>query len=980
MKLHSICSSHPYEEKVLLVSQYATGQQILEAYTKAGFATINLKVKTVLDVALDMLDSRSVFVENRLEETVGAQLVYLVLTQLKEGGMLRYFDQMEITSSFSRGMYQTIHTLRMAGYQAESLRPEMFVTKEKGEDMVRILTEYEKLLSTYQKMDDAQLLKMAMAYEHKTGDVLYVLQSNLSLTYTEEEFLRALLPDEVEILPLPPVYGISIPKRSGLGRIVFGEATPLSYLYDLHSRKGNADVSVFAARTEETELKQVLQQIKQSGEQLDEYVIFYTSSEKYLLHSYHLAKKLDIPVTFGEGIPISLTRPGRLAAGVLTWMRENYSTITFVNLLQEGLLNLGDEAPNRTRMIHLLRDAGIGWGKERYVPQLQAYIDMLEKKMERAEPDRKEYYTKQIDQAKWTLRWFERLMKKMPPFEEKMVYKEALVGMSYIIKNFCRTSSAADELAKQTMLTEIEKVLPYADEAYGRFSLFDKLSDLLLSLRILSSGPKPGHLHITSYLNGVYQARKNVSIVGLDNHSFPGEVTEDPLLLDTERERLGRDIPLLQSSGQERLYTMVQLLTQCEGRVTMSYCNFSISDNRVIRPAFLLLQTYRFVTGQPDCDFNKIAQLPSPLIPDTLFQKRDYWGRKFMEEKKRELQDDLLQQFPGLDNGLKAEHNRILPEFTTYDGLVSVDPSLQDQDRVMTASKLETLATCPYSYFLGNILGVKPVEELVFDPNRWLDAATRGSLLHKIFELYYNESTINDKELIRGIAMDLIKQERELLPHPSERVYDMEVQDLLACCDLFVAEEEIHRQDYKPLYFEYAFGMNGKEPADVQLPSGDTLSIAGKIDRVDEGSSGTYQIIDYKTGSTYHYNRNKPFQGGRQLQHFVYALAIEQHLHLQAGSVAESAYYFPTVKGQGERFVRMQDDGMRSNGLAILEKLVAVLRSGQYVMTDNEEDCKFCPYKNVCRREFYKKDLLDQKRMDTRYDALACFRGVRAYD
>ena len=231
-----------------------------------------------------------------------------------------------------------------------------------------------------------------------------------------------------------------------------------------------------------------------------------------------------------------------------------------------------------------------------------------------------------------------------------------------------------------------------------------------------------------------------------------------------------------------------------------------------------------------------------------------------------------------------------------------------------------------------------------------------------------------------NIAMDLILKQKELLPPPNERVFQMEVHDLVECCRIFLKEEELHCQTYKPVYFEYTFGLGGSEPAEITLSSGESIMLSGKIDRVDEASNGHYHILDYKTGSTYAYEANKPFKGGRQLQHLIYALAIEQHLQLEAGQVEESAYYFPTVKGLGERYIRKQDRTVRTNGLDILERLIDVMANGHFTLTDDENDCKFCEYKAVCRRQFYDKDTLEAKQMDTDYEPLRRFKGVRAYD
>jgi ATP-dependent helicase/nuclease subunit B len=268
-----------------------------------------------------------------------------------------------------------------------------------------------------------------------------------------------------------------------------------------------------------------------------------------------------------------------------------------------------------------------------------------------------------------------------------------------------------------------------------------------------------------------------------------------------------------------------------------------------------------------------------------------------------------------------------------------------------------------------------------YDANKWLDAATRGSLLHSIFESFYKKLTQDSTKpsyakhlgLIVEMAQNLIDEQKEVLPPPNDRAYQRERNDILACCDIFLKEEERHGENYEPLHFEYSFGIGEQEPALITLPSGE-IRIAGIIDRVDQSKDNKYHIIDYKTGSTYGYAKNGAFKGGRQLQHMIYALAIEQHLNLGEGAVEESSYYFPTQKGLAQRFTRKQDKTLRTNGIDILEKLIDAVRHGHFEMTDDVNDCKFCEFTLVCRRHFYDKETLEMKQSNQK------LKGVRAYD
>lgn len=989
--LNEVCKRYPLQEKIVIVDSHFIGEQINEAYVSEGYHSINLKYKTTYDLASEMVDLFSEMSSHILDTTVASQLMYSLLDNLKGNNQLHYFGGMEITPSFSGEILSTIKKLRLAGYTKDNLPFEAFLTKEKAEDFRNILTSFEKILKERQLFDEADLLTKAIQHVQQQKDVVFVLQSNLQLTFLEEEFLNKLLSSTIYKLPLEQVNGIIHPEKSSLRSISWGETTPLSFIYDIENASEQPNLSFFTAKTKELEVKSVIERVKKSGSILDTNVIYYTNADSYLTHFFHITQSTDIPATFGDGLPISFSRPGRLVSGLIKWIQTDYSVQPFLELLQENLLELGEEAPSKAKIANYLRDLQIGWSKERYLSKLKKEISELENVLGSIEnEDKKSYLEKRLKDLNWLITWFSKIFKRLPKFDSSMSYQECLQGISYVLKNHCKTNSPLHEIGKTSLLETLDKVIPFAEEFLSSYEVYEKVKDLLLSLRINKSKPKPGHLHISTYRNGVYNSRPNVYIVGLDNRNFPGGTGEDPLLLDRERVQLGRNIPVLQNSGQDNLYVMLQLLAQSTGRVTISYSNFDINDNRVVSPAHIFLQCYRYATGNEDADFKELKTLPAPLIPSDILEDRDYWDTLLFEETPKEFESALMSHFKNMEYGLESEENRHASEFTEFDGLVQIDANLYDprinKDQKVSAAKMESLAKCPYSFFLQDVLRVRPIEDIQYDPYRWLDAATRGNLLHSIFETFYKEigeekpSFDKHEDKIFTIAKELVEQQRETLPPPNERIFYKEVDDILECCRIFLKEEEAHCESYKPQYFEYTFGLGNYEPAVITLPSGATIHVSGKIDRVDESSAGHYHIIDYKTGSTYGYGTKQIFKGGRQLQHMIYALAIEQHLGLESGKVQESAYYFPTVKGLAERVVRKQDDTVRTNGADILERLIDVLKTGTFTMTDDENDCKFCDFKSVCRRNFYNKEVLETKQMDNSKEELRRFKGVRAYD
>src|SRR5262249_58708950 len=57
----------------------------------------------------------------------------------------------------------------------------------------------------------------------------------------------------------------------------------------------------------------------------------------------------------------------------------------------------------------------------------------------------------------------------------------------------------------------------------------------------------------------------------------------------------------------------------------------------------------------------------------------------------------------------------------------------------MSSSRIQRLARCPYDYFLHDVLGLAPPDELDSDPRQWLDPMALGSLLHDVFHRFFTQ-------------------------------------------------------------------------------------------------------------------------------------------------------------------------------------------------------------------------------------------------
>jgi hypothetical protein len=119
---------------------------------------------------------------------------------------------------------------------------------------------------------------------------------------------------------------------------------------------------------------------------------------------------------------------------------------------------------------------------------------------------------------------------------------------------------------------------------------------------------------------------------------------------------------------------------------------------------------------------------------------------------------------------------------------------------------------------------------------------------------------------------------------------------------------------------------------------------AGQIQRIDEDVEGV-RVIDYKTGRAIGYGSDSgAFDGGRRLQHAIYALAAEARLD---GRVVAGEYHFPTRRGMNQHF--RYDREVLTRVEALLDGMLEGVAAGTFVPTESADDCSFCDFADVCR-------------------------------
>jgi ATP-dependent helicase/nuclease subunit B len=467
-----------------------------------------------------------------------------------------------------------------------------------------------------------------------------------------------------------------------------------------------------------------------------------------------------------------------------------------------------------------------------------------------------------------------------------------------------------------------------------------------------------GALHLTDLEHGGYSGRSAFFIVGLDADALPGGDVQDPVLLDSDRRVLGRELPTASEVSRERAFRFAALFARLRGRVTLSHCAWDPTEARTLGPSSLMLQALRASRGQSDLTFEdlhgRLGRVVNamPAAGRIAIDGEDWWMRALGSGAvMRYGVDSVRASFPLLDAGLSAQHERHTGPPGPVHGVITPRPSELDprvnERTVVSASRLEALGACPLRYLHDSVLRIRIPDDPELDPDAWLDPRTRGSLLHAVFDRVMRASKDGgirpeDRafEELASEALDAgIARLRLEVPSPGEGTLARETAALHEDVRSFV--RMIREQLPEPVALELRFGLGEDEPVVLRLDGG-PLRMRGAIDRVDQDLAGLH-VVDYKTGTAFGHGKNT-FNGGRRLQHGVYAHAAQARLSLD---VIDGQYHFPTRRGQNQSFIY---DRLCLTSLPdLLDTMLDGVAQGRFVPTDSAEDCKFCDFAEVCR-------------------------------
>ncbi len=524
-------------------------------------------------------------------------------------------------------------------------------------------------------------------------------------------------------------------------------------------------------------------------------------------------------------------------------------------------------------------------------------------------------------------------------------------------------------------------------------------------------------MHVAHVLAGGHSGRPHTFVIGLDDGRFPGAGLQDPILLDDERRRLSDALPTASGELSKRLDRFAHVLARLRGHVTLSYSCHDLADDRELFPSPVILSAFRILSGRHDGDqaaLNRWLDPPASFAPDDAgkaLSENEWWlWRMTGDDAVADPEKLVAECYPHLGRGFELAIARASNEFTIFDGWIP-HPGIEldmtaPEGPVVSARRLEMLGQCPLKYFFCYVLGIEPPEELVLDPEVWLDPLTKGSLVHEVFERSLREVIergdipvfSRDWQRLLAILDECVQHYRRMIPPPGEAVFRREVAQLVRAARIFLLEEEKHyrKTGDRPRFLEAAIGLKSEGPGTpldtpvpvaIKLAGGKSLMARGRIDCVDQVSGAQanhFAIWDYKTGGTWKYNQKpQPFWEGRIVQHALYVALLNARLaalqrELPGAAVERFGFFFPSEKAAGERIeypsAKLQD------GPSLLDRLAQIAAGGSFLATTNAaDDCSFCDYRGICGNVDAVAAASGRKLADAAKAGLAPYRELRGH-
>lgn len=751
---------------------------------------------------------------------------------------------------------------------------------------------------------------------------------------------------------------------------------------------------VISVTDADEEVRAVIREIVQlvdGGVALDRIGVFHPAPDPYVRVLEQQLSAAGIPANGPSRRRLGESIAGRVLLGALALTGDRWRRDRVLAVISGGPLRHGGDAARPSAWETLSRDAGIIGGLGDWRAKLARYAERTERQTDDARAFGHDGLVGRLERQRADVdrlaAFFEHLVELVSSVEQARSWRDRcehatrlvheLLGPAHTHPSWPEHELAAFEQVEAALdrLALLDEIDPDPTSAVFRRALEAELSVARRRNGRFGHGVVYGP--VSSAPGQDFDA---VFVLGCTEGLCPTPRREDVLLPDAARRLTDGDLPerLGQIDEQHRLF-LAALATAPAGRRWLFFPRGDLRSSRRSRPSRWLLPSASTLAGRTlySTDFEDSTPAGVHEVPSHAEALLGASHHASVHER------DLAAVYSYLCDsgdpamhpatqvvarGLQMQRARRGTDFTEFDGNLGSVSSRASNPRPLSASRLESWASCGFRYYLGYELGLAERD----DPERTVELSPldRGTALHLVLERFFREmSTLGPvdpatpwapehRQRAHDIASEVFADlERRGLTGRSV-TWATQRRDLDALIDEFLVKDDEFRAatGAVPTYFELPFGIEDRPPVDIEVDGADPIRFRGFIDRVDVTADGRVFVSDYKTGHGRQYKdleSGDPTMAGTMLQLGLYAEAAAQHL---GADTVDTRYWMVNTTANHARYGYPWTSERRERLVEVLSTTVEGIEGGVFAAAPGEwqsfrmtyENCTYCDFDDVC--------------------------------
>ncbi len=649
---------------------------------------------------------------------------------------------------------------------------------------------------------------------------------------------------------------------------------------------------------------------------------------------YHLAsafKRAGIPLRFYVNQPLRETGPGALVDRYLKILSGDWSDATVCSLLAHPSLMLSADsvcsAIHHTQAVSKLgsSEAWLEWASGAG-HEVAGLINELANLQSVGEFDPVEYTELILESCG------EKIRASWKDIPDEILVEEgwAWDGMKSVL------------LDSAHALHDVQDVL--ASDVIARF-MFDELSD---------AQGKPldrrrDCVNAVTLLAARTWGVKVAIVSGLAREYFPHRPSPNPFLPDSLREGLDPKLPTYDElkDREEALFRIA--VTRARDRLILTWPMNNTDGNPLLKSG-PLEKCVEWLYGDENPE---IIEHEPPIDPGECLYPSDVTSIALERGVEAE-------KIPGFDSTLAITHAHYDAP-TIQNGEILSTAACGNNERPISPTGLNHLVQCPYRFFANRVLKLRePDRDSVRDG---FDYRTWGIIAHAALAEWFRGGKTEDfRDLVDEVAADLTCLAASSVTEARKR----QIVDTLNRFRKF-EQEVLIPLGYRQVEAELAF--DSSDPVSFEIDQGYTLTLGGRIDRVDVREDKYALVADYKRSRQD--AAGKSLKDGRDFQLACYITLVKAGLGLDVelacflplnkitadgtGTVIHNPDRVPPLDGA---VFRLDDeltvDGHLQFARESLGRLIRKISSGEITPYPRDSNLcgNKCAYVDLCRYRF----------------------------